>query len=107
MPLEARRGHQGSSIIIPLGIPLYGGGGGRDRVSLYSSNCPGTHSVDQAGLELRNPSPSTSRVLGLKVCATTPGPGYSFESGSFLDPGVQVFSGGLKPPYFLSNGLPT
>ena len=23
-----------------------------DRVSLYSSGCPGTHSVDQAGLEL-------------------------------------------------------
>jgi hypothetical protein len=27
----------------------------RDRVSLCSSGCPGTHSVDQAGLELRNP----------------------------------------------------
>ena len=26
----------------------------RDRVSLYSFGCPGTHSVDQAGLELRN-----------------------------------------------------
>ena len=24
-----------------------------DRVSLYSTGCPGTHSVDQAGLELR------------------------------------------------------
>jgi hypothetical protein len=34
---------------------------------------PGTHSVDQAGLELRNPPASASRVLGLKVCATTPG----------------------------------
>jgi hypothetical protein len=29
----------------------------RDRVSLCSSGCPGTHSVDQAGLELRNPLP--------------------------------------------------
>jgi hypothetical protein len=28
----------------------------RDRVSLYSPGCPGTHSVDQAGLELRNPA---------------------------------------------------
>jgi hypothetical protein len=28
-----------------------------DRVSLYSPGCPGTHSVDQAGLELRNLSP--------------------------------------------------
>jgi hypothetical protein len=26
----------------------------RDRVSLCSPGCPGTHSVDQAGLELRN-----------------------------------------------------
>jgi len=25
----------------------------RDRVSLCSPGCPGTHSVDQAGLELR------------------------------------------------------
>jgi hypothetical protein len=45
----------------------------RDRVSLYSSGCPGTHFVDQAGLELRNPSASASRVLGSKACATTPG----------------------------------
>jgi hypothetical protein len=30
------------------------GGGVRDRVSLYSSGCPGTHFVDQAGLKLRN-----------------------------------------------------
>jgi hypothetical protein len=42
-----------------------------DRVSLCSSGCPGTHFVDQAGLELRNPSASASRVLGLKACATT------------------------------------
>jgi hypothetical protein len=44
----------------------------RDRVSLYSPGCPGTHSVDQAGLKLRNPPASASRVLGLKACATTP-----------------------------------
>jgi hypothetical protein len=43
----------------------------RDRVSLYSLGCPGTHFVDQAGLELRNPSASASQVLGLKVSATT------------------------------------
>jgi hypothetical protein len=42
----------------------------RDRVSLYSPGCPGTHFVDQAGLELRNPPASASRVLGLKACAT-------------------------------------
>jgi hypothetical protein len=37
----------------------------RDRVSLCSSGCPGTYSVDQAGLELRNPPASASQVLGL------------------------------------------
>ena len=42
----------------------------RDRVSLCSPGCPGTHSVDQAGLKLRNPPASASRVLGLKVCTT-------------------------------------
>jgi hypothetical protein len=31
----------------------------------------GTHSVDQAGLELRSPPTSASQVLGLKACATT------------------------------------
>jgi hypothetical protein len=43
-----------------------------DRVSLYSLGCPGTHFVDQAGLELRNSPASASRVLGLKACVTTP-----------------------------------
>jgi hypothetical protein len=43
----------------------------RDRVSLCSPGCPGTQSVDQAGLELRNPPASASQVLGLKACATT------------------------------------
>jgi len=32
----------------------------RDRVSLCSLDCPGTHSVDQAGLELRDPPASAS-----------------------------------------------
>jgi hypothetical protein len=44
----------------------------RDRVSLCSPVCPGTHSVDQAGLELRNLPASASRVLGLTACATCP-----------------------------------
>jgi hypothetical protein len=44
-----------------------------DRVSLYSPGYLGTHSVDQAGLELRNPPASASQVLGLKAFATTPG----------------------------------
>jgi hypothetical protein len=40
-------------------------------VSLYIPGCPGTHFVDQAGLELRNQPASASQVLGLKACATT------------------------------------
>jgi hypothetical protein len=36
-----------------------------------SPECPGTHFVDQAGLELRNLPTSASQVLGLKACATT------------------------------------
>jgi hypothetical protein len=44
-----------------------------DRFSLYSPGCPGTHFVDQAGLELRNSPASASQVLGLKACTTTPG----------------------------------
>jgi hypothetical protein len=43
----------------------------RDRVSLYSPDCSGTHFVDQAGLELRNLPASASQVLGLKACTTT------------------------------------
>jgi hypothetical protein len=42
----------------------------RDRVSLCSPGCPGTHSVDQLGLECRNLPASASQVLGLKVCTT-------------------------------------
>jgi hypothetical protein len=45
----------------------------RDRVSLYSPSCPGTHFVDQADLKLRNLPASASQVLGLKVCTTMPG----------------------------------
>jgi hypothetical protein len=39
----------------------------RDRVSLYSPGCPGTHSAHQAGLELRNSPASASQVLRLKT----------------------------------------
>jgi hypothetical protein len=42
----------------------------RDRVSLLSLAVLEL-SVDQAGLELRDPPASTSQVLGLKACATT------------------------------------
>jgi hypothetical protein len=38
-------------------------------LSLCSPGCPGTHSVDQAGLKLRNPPASASQNAGIKsVC---------------------------------------
>ena len=43
----------------------------RDRVSLCSPGCSGTHSVDQVGLELRDLPASASQVLRLKACTTT------------------------------------
>jgi hypothetical protein len=52
----------------------------RDRVSLCSLGCPGIHSIDQAGLELRDLPASASQVLGIKACATTPGGKWIFVS---------------------------
>ena len=56
----------------------------QDRVSLYRPGCPGTHSVDQAGIELRNPPASASQVLGLKVSTTTPGVILIFNDGFYI-----------------------
>jgi hypothetical protein len=42
----------------------------RDRVSLYSPGCPGTHFVDQVGLELRNPPASASKLFLIIMGAT-------------------------------------
>ena len=39
--------------------------------SMSIPGCPGTHSVDWAGLELRKSAASVSQVLGLKAWATT------------------------------------
>jgi hypothetical protein len=36
-----------------------------------SPGCPGTHSVDQGELKLRDLPASAFQVLGLKVCTTT------------------------------------
>ena len=44
----------------------------QDRVSFCNPGCPGTRSVDQAGLKPRDPPASGSQVLGLKACTTTP-----------------------------------
>jgi hypothetical protein len=40
---------------------------------MYSHGCPGTHSIDQVGLESRNLPSLAFQVLGLKACATTLG----------------------------------
>jgi hypothetical protein len=42
----------------------------RQSFSVCSPGCPRTHSVDQAGLELRNLPVSASQELGLRACAT-------------------------------------
>jgi hypothetical protein len=68
----------------------------RDRVSLCRPGCPGTHFVDQAGLELRNPPASDSRVLGLKACATTPGPGPSFKPFTISFHAILIKTRGIK-----------
>jgi hypothetical protein len=42
-------------LVFCLFVCLFG-----DKVSLYSPGCPGTHFVDQAGLELKNLPASAS-----------------------------------------------
>ena len=43
----------------------------QDGVSLCSPGCPGTYSVDQAGLELRDMPASTFQVLRSQALGTT------------------------------------
>lgn len=40
-------------------------------ISLYNLSCPGIHSIEQTGLEIREPPVSAFLVLGLKVRAPT------------------------------------
>jgi hypothetical protein len=47
-------------VVVFVFLDFFLGGVFRDRVSLYSPGYPGTHFVDQAGLELRNPPASAS-----------------------------------------------
>jgi hypothetical protein len=58
---------------------MYFWGEGVETGFVCSPGCPGIHSIDQAGLELRNPPTSASQVLGLKVCTTTPGKNVFFK----------------------------
>ena len=74
--------------------------GFRDRVSLCSHGCPGTHFVDQAGLEFRNPPASASRVLGLKACATTPPRRLPAVTLNSIDP--ELSSGQALDTFYLS-----
>ncbi|GAB1294975.1 MFS-type transporter SLC18B1 [Apodemus speciosus] len=64
--------HIGAKFMFIAGMFISGGVTILFGVSLCSFGCPGTHSVDQAGLKLRNPPASASQVLGFQACATTP-----------------------------------
>jgi hypothetical protein len=101
--LHMFRGPQ-TSLCMLLFVCLVGWLVFRDRVSLYSSDCPGTHSVDQDGLELRNLPASASQVLGLKACATTAQPVYALwlVAQSLGAPRVSE----LVDTVFLPMGLP-
>jgi hypothetical protein len=68
----------------------------QDRVSLCSPGCPGTHFVDQAGLELRNPPASAFQVLGLKECVTMPGFVLFFETGFLCEDLVVLELSGIN-----------
>jgi hypothetical protein len=70
----------------------------RDRVSLYSPGCPGAHFVDQAGLELRNPPSSASRVpssFNLLMWTKTQLPSRN-------SPGIRCHYWGIQEPRDLS-----
>ncbi|GAB1290175.1 Coiled-coil domain-containing protein 62 [Apodemus speciosus] len=54
-------------------------------VSLCSPGCPGTHSVDQAGLELRNSPASASQALGLKAWVTTAWLGITLKINKHIE----------------------
>ena len=60
----------------------------QDRVSLCSLGCPGTHSVDQAGLELRNPpAPGLVILFILTSREDRSGTqGRNLEAGAEADP---------------------
>ena len=60
----------------------------RNRVSLCSPGCPGTHFVDQAGLELRNLPASASQVPLTSATSHT----ENIEEKYALDPQVILFS---------------
>ncbi|GAB1293404.1 Retbindin [Apodemus speciosus] len=66
-------------------------------VSLCSPGCPGTHSVDQAGLELRNPPASASQVLGLQRKQLIESPLSGHPQSSVLPPYPRIQAPGSQP----------
>jgi hypothetical protein len=72
-----------------------------DRDSLCSTDCPGTCSVDQAGLELRDLPACAFQVLGLKTFITA-GPLYFYLFTEVVNCLCYSFScvcGGIFPPH--------
>lgn len=63
--LLSKPGNQHTIVIIKSCLFVFG-----DKVSLYIPGCPGTRSVDHAGLELAYPPAFASQVLGLKAWST-------------------------------------
>jgi hypothetical protein len=59
---------------------------------LYSPDCPETHSIDQAGLELRNPPAFASQVQGSKACTTTAWPEQIFLKLQTSSPLIEEIS---------------
>ena len=75
-----------------------------ETVFLCNPGCPGTYSIDQAGLELRDQPASASQELGLKVCAAMSGflsilaqaiRAWNCPEGLSVDPSLKM-SEGLK-----------
>ena len=57
----------------------------RQDLVFVQPGCPGTSSVEQTGLKLRDPPASAAQVLGLKACATMPSLKLISWSGRLLE----------------------
>lgn len=70
-PLEGP--HQVLCVYVASSLVLFFFGGGVLETGFLcvASSCPGTLTVDQGGLELRDPPTSAWSVLGLKAYATS------------------------------------
>jgi hypothetical protein len=69
----------------------------RDRVSLCGPGCPGTHCVDQAGLELRNP-PASASSAGIKGVHHQAPLIYTFKRGLRRGSSIYMTISLLKSP---------